>query len=108
MKYYITADVYGSYSELHKALDEAGYFSDPEPQKQIIVGDPLTAGRKTWGRSTSFSNLKGHSLLHCRPSKQYSKSIKDTARRRRAVSFVFFRSGRIGRPFPDLRPEAAA
>ena len=28
MKYYITADIHGFYTEFHKALDEAGYFTD--------------------------------------------------------------------------------
>ena len=28
MKYYITADVHGFYTEFHKGLDEAGYFTD--------------------------------------------------------------------------------
>ena len=39
MKYYTTADVHGLYTEFHKALDEAGYFTDPEPHKLIILGD---------------------------------------------------------------------
>ena len=29
MKYYITADIPGFYTEFHKALDEAGYFTMP-------------------------------------------------------------------------------
>lgn len=33
MRYYITAD------PLKKALEEKGYFSDPEPHKLIICGD---------------------------------------------------------------------
>ena len=43
MKYYITADIHGFYTELHKALDEAGYFTDPEPHKLISPGDTLAA-----------------------------------------------------------------
>ena len=30
MKYYLTADVHGFYTEFHKALDEAGDFTVPE------------------------------------------------------------------------------
>lgn len=30
MKYYFTADIYGFYTELHNALEEVGYFTDPE------------------------------------------------------------------------------
>ena len=39
MKYYFTADIHGFYTEFHKVLDEAGYFTDPEPHKLIILGD---------------------------------------------------------------------
>lgn len=44
MKYYIAADVHGFYTEFHKALDEAGYFTDPEPHKLIILGDLFDRG----------------------------------------------------------------
>ena len=46
MKYYITADVHGFYTEFHKALDEAGYFNDPEPHKLIILGDLFDRGQE--------------------------------------------------------------
>jgi len=39
MKYYVTADVHGFFSELKDALDEAGFFEDKEPHKLIICGD---------------------------------------------------------------------
>ncbi len=35
MKYYITADVHGFYTEFHKALDEAGYFNTMS--EQVII-----------------------------------------------------------------------
>ena len=46
MKYYITADVHGFYTEFHKALDEAGYFNEPEPHKLIILGDIFDRGQE--------------------------------------------------------------
>jgi len=46
MKYYIAADIHGFYTEFHKALDEAGYFTDPEPHKLIILGDIFDRGQK--------------------------------------------------------------
>lgn len=46
MKYYITADVHGFYTEFYKALDEAGYFTDPEPRKLIILGDIFDRGQE--------------------------------------------------------------
>jgi serine/threonine protein phosphatase 1 len=44
MKYYITADVHGFYTDFHKALYEVGYFNDPEPHKLIILGDIFDRG----------------------------------------------------------------
>ena len=46
MKYYITADIHGFYTEFHKALEEAGYFTDPEPHKLIILGDIFDRGQE--------------------------------------------------------------
>ena len=46
MKYYITADVHGYYSLFHKSLDEAGYFTDSEPHKLIILGDIFDRGQE--------------------------------------------------------------
>ena len=46
MKYYVTADIHGFYTEFHKALDEAGYFTDPEPHKLIILGDIFDRGQE--------------------------------------------------------------
>ena len=46
MKYYVTADVHGFYTEFHKALDEAGYFNDSEPHKLIILGDVFDRGQE--------------------------------------------------------------
>ena len=46
MKYYITADIHGFYTKFHKALDEAGYFTDPEPHKLIILGDLFDRGQE--------------------------------------------------------------
>ena len=46
MKYYITADIHGFYTEFHKALDKAGYFTDPGPHKLIILGDLFDRGQE--------------------------------------------------------------
>ena len=46
MKYYITADIHGFYTEFHKALDEAGYFTDPEPHKLLLLGDIFDRGQE--------------------------------------------------------------
>ena len=46
MKYYVAADVHGFYSEFHKALEQAGYFSDPEPHRLVILGDLFDRGQE--------------------------------------------------------------
>jgi len=38
MKYYIVVDIYGFYTEYHKALDVAWHFTDPKVHKLIILG----------------------------------------------------------------------
>ena len=52
MKYYITADIHGFYTEFHKALDKAGYFTDPKPHKLIIHGDLLDRGQEAVKKET--------------------------------------------------------
>lgn len=44
MKYYVTADVHGYYSELKNALSNAGFFEDKDPHKLIICGDLYDRG----------------------------------------------------------------
>ena len=46
MKYYITADIHGFYTEFHKTLDEAGYFTDPGPHKLLLLGDIFDRGQE--------------------------------------------------------------
>ena len=44
MRYYVTADVHGYFTELKKALTEQGFFQDPEPHKLIVCGDLYDRG----------------------------------------------------------------
>ena len=44
MRYYVTADVHGYFSELKSALTENGFFDDTEPHKLIICGDIYDRG----------------------------------------------------------------
>ena len=46
MKYYVTSDVHGFYSELSQALTEAGFFTDEEPHKLVILGDLFDRGQE--------------------------------------------------------------
>ena len=46
MKYYVTADIHGFYSIFLQALTDAGYFTDPEPHKLVILGDLFDRGRE--------------------------------------------------------------
>ena len=44
MKYYVTADVHGYFTELKTALTNLGFFEDTEPHKLIICGDLFDRG----------------------------------------------------------------
>ncbi len=44
MRYYVVADPHGFFTELKTALEEKGFFSDPEPHKLIICGDLFDRG----------------------------------------------------------------
>ncbi len=46
MKYYVTADIHGFYSQFHQALEEKGFFSDTTPHKLIICGDLFDRGKE--------------------------------------------------------------
>ena len=44
MKYYVTADVHGYFTELKTALAEQGFFDDTDPHKLVILGDLYDRG----------------------------------------------------------------
>ena len=44
MKYYVTADVHGYFTELKTALAEQGFFDDPVPRKLVVLGDLYDRG----------------------------------------------------------------
>lgn len=46
MRYYVTADVHGYFSELKTALKEKGFFEDKEPHKLIVCGDLFDRGKE--------------------------------------------------------------
>ena len=46
MKYYVTSDVHGFYSELKEALDKSGFFTDTEPHKLVLCGDMMDRGKE--------------------------------------------------------------
>ena len=46
MRFYVAADVHGFYSEFHKALEDAGYFTDPGPRRLVILGDIFDRGQE--------------------------------------------------------------
>ena len=45
MKYYVTADIHGFLSLFQGALEESGYYEDPDEKKIIICGDLFDTGR---------------------------------------------------------------
>ena len=46
MKYYVTADVHGYFSELKAALAEKGFFTDTSPHKLVVCGDLYDRGKE--------------------------------------------------------------
>ena len=46
MKYYVTADVHGFYSIMRSALEDAGYFTDQEPHRLLVLGDLFDRGEE--------------------------------------------------------------
>ena len=44
MKYYVAADVHGFTTILRETLARAGYFSDPEPHRLVLLGDCFDRG----------------------------------------------------------------
>ena len=44
MKYYVTSDTHGYYSLLKAALEQAGYFSEQEAHRLVILGDLFARG----------------------------------------------------------------
>jgi len=54
MRYYVTADVHGYFTELKTALINAGFFEDAEPHKLVICGDLFDRGMKHYNSKSSF------------------------------------------------------
>lgn len=48
MRYYVTADVHGYFSELKTALIEKGFFDDKTPHKLIVCGDLFDRGKEAF------------------------------------------------------------
>lgn len=46
MRYYVTADIHGYYTQLRLALERAGYFADTAPHKLVILGDLFDRGHE--------------------------------------------------------------
>ncbi len=44
MRYYVIADPHSFFSEMKAALEEKGFFTDPEPHKLILCGDLFDRG----------------------------------------------------------------
>ena len=46
MKYYVVADVHGFFTPMHLALEEAGFFSETEEHKLVMLGDLFDRGEE--------------------------------------------------------------
>ena len=68
MKYYVTADVHGYFTELKTALAEQGFFEDTEPHKLVILGDLYDRGTEVFllyclGSSSDVLSTSTHGVL---------------------------------------------
>lgn len=57
MKYYVTADPHGFFSNLKLALSNAGYFEDSEPHKLVVLGDLMDRGKEAKEMETFILKL---------------------------------------------------
>ena len=46
MRYYVVSDIHGFHSPLIAALNHAGFFSDQQPRKLIVLGDLFDRGKE--------------------------------------------------------------
>ena len=46
MKYYVVSDIHGFYGILRDELEKAGFFSDQEPHKLLVLGDLFDRGKE--------------------------------------------------------------
>lgn len=46
MKYYVTADVHGFFTQMITALEKTGFFADTTPHRLVIMGDLFDRGRE--------------------------------------------------------------
>ncbi len=44
MKYYVVSDIHGFFTPMNKALTDAGFFTDTEPHKLVVLGDLFDRG----------------------------------------------------------------
>lgn len=44
MKYYVVSDIHGYFAPFKNSLEQAGYFTDSEPHKLVILGDLFDRG----------------------------------------------------------------
>lgn len=57
MRYYVTADVHGYFSELKNALTAQGFFDDQSPHKLIVCGDLYDRGTEALQLQTFILEL---------------------------------------------------
>ncbi len=46
MRYYVASDIHGFYTQMISALEEAGYFADPQPHQLLLLGDLFDRGKE--------------------------------------------------------------
>lgn len=57
MKYYVTADIHGFFTQFKAALTEAGFFADKAPHKLVVCGDLFDRGPEALALQDFILNL---------------------------------------------------
>lgn len=63
MRYYVVSDIHGFHSPLIAALNHAGFFSDQQPRKLIVLGDLFDRGKEAKELEAFISDLMDKDLV---------------------------------------------
>ena len=63
MRYYVVSDIHGFHSQLIAALNQAGFFTDQQPHKLIILGDLFDRGKEAKELEAFISDLMDKDLV---------------------------------------------
>ena len=63
MRYYVVSDIHGFHTQLIAALNQAGFFTDQQPHKLIVLGDLCDRGKEAKELEAFISDLMDKDLV---------------------------------------------